>query len=125
MSNQWDNNHDYHSFANVDEIRVTHLDLDLGVDFAEKRLSGLAELTLDFIDENCRHLWLDLRDLVINHVMDDRGRELHFSIDKQDDILGERLNISLEEQCKKCKSAISNITSCTGVTMVNPRANQW
>ncbi len=120
MSNQWDNNHDYHSFANVDEIRVTHLDLDLGVDFAEKRLSGLAELTLDFIDENCRHLWLDLRDLVINHVMDDRGRELHFSIDKQDDILGERLNISLEEQCKSVKVRYQTSPHAQGLQWLTP-----
>lgn len=120
MSNQWDNNHDYHSFANVDEVRVTHLDLDLSVDFDTKKLSGIAELTVDFINSNCLDLYLDLRELNIFNVEDDKGRQLKFIIDKQDDILGERLNISLVEQCKSVKVQYQTTTGAQGLQWLSP-----
>ncbi|WP_076412634.1 M1 family metallopeptidase [Shewanella sp. UCD-KL12] len=120
MSNQWDNNHDYHSFANVDEIRVTHLDLDLSVDFESKKLSGIAELALDFINSNCLDLYLDLRELNIFNVEDDKGRQLKFNIDKRDDILGERLNISLVEQCKSVKVQYQTTTGAQGLQWLSP-----
>ena len=51
MLKQWDNNHDYHSFANSDQVKVTHLSLLLDVDFAAKQLVGQVELQLEFIDK--------------------------------------------------------------------------
>ncbi|MBI2429785.1 MAG: hypothetical protein HYV29_13520 [Ignavibacteriales bacterium] len=38
---------DPHSFANTDEIVVTHLDLDLSVNFDSKTLSGKATLDVE------------------------------------------------------------------------------
>ena len=35
---------DYHSFANVDQFRVTHIDLDLRVDLEDKVISGVVDL---------------------------------------------------------------------------------
>lgn len=120
MSNQWDNNRDYHSFANVDEIRVKHLALDLDVDFAAKQLTGVAELTLDYIDTSCRHLWLDLRDLTILKVQDDKGDALTFSIDKHDPILGERLNISLLSQTASVNLYYQTSPNAQGLQWLTP-----
>ncbi|MBE7215075.1 M1 family metallopeptidase [Shewanella benthica] len=120
MSNQWDNNRDYHSFANVDEIRVKHLALDLDVDFAAKQLTGVAELTLDYIDTSCRHLWLDLRDLTILEVRDDKGDALTFSIDKHDPILGERLNISLLSQTASVNLHYQTSPNAQGLQWLTP-----
>ena len=37
---------DPHSYADLEQGRVTHVDLDLDVDFATRRLTGTARLTL-------------------------------------------------------------------------------
>ena len=37
---------DYHSFADTSAFRVKHLDLDLQTSFEDKRLSGVADLTV-------------------------------------------------------------------------------
>ena len=38
---------DPHSYANPEESRVRHLDLDLTVDFTQKKLKGSVTLALD------------------------------------------------------------------------------
>lgn len=101
MLNGWDNNHDHHSFSNVERVRVTHLELALNVNFQTKQLSGVASLALDYLDKSCRELWLDLRELTIIGVEDEEGSELTFVIDKEDPILGQRLNISFTSKLNK------------------------
>lgn len=95
MLKQWDNNHDYHSFANSDQVKVTHLSLLLDVDFAAKQLVGQVELQLEFIDKKTTELWLDSRDLLIEAVYGNGEQQLEYSIDKHDVTLGQRLNIQL------------------------------
>lgn len=58
---------DPHSFANISEVVVTHLDLDLDVDFASKRLTGKASLRINN-KTGARRLYLDTRDLTIHRV---------------------------------------------------------
>ena len=55
---------DYHSFANPDEARVEHVDLDLAVDFKRHTLAGTAMLKVALTD-GARELVLDTRDLTI------------------------------------------------------------
>ncbi|MDR8522996.1 M1 family metallopeptidase [Shewanella fidelis] len=95
MLKLWDNNHDYHSFANSDQVKVTHLSLLLDVDFAAKQLVGQVELQLEFIDKKTTELWLDSRDLLIEVVYGNGEQQLEYSIDKHDVTLGQRLNIQL------------------------------
>ncbi|ABV88282.1 M1 family metallopeptidase [Shewanella pealeana] len=95
MLKQWDNNHDYHSFANTEQVRVKHLSLSLDVDFDTKQLAGQVELQLDYIDKQTTALWLDTRDLTIEAIYSNSQQALQFSLDQQDDTLGQRLNIEL------------------------------
>ena len=44
---QNDERKDFHSFSNPEQIRITHVDLDLDVKFDQKILSGSALLTLE------------------------------------------------------------------------------
>lgn len=117
MLNRWDNNHDYHSFSNVEKVKVTHLLLALDVNFQTKQLSGVATLELERLDKDCRELWLDLRALTIVQVEDDAGSELAYIIDKQNPILGQRLNISLSSQTNK--------VTIHYVTSPNAEGLQW
>ncbi|MFV7783376.1 M1 family metallopeptidase [Shewanella marisflavi] len=97
VAEQWDNQQDHHSFANVDDLRVTHLSLALSVDFAAQQLSGSARLTLDYRDGDCRSLYLDTRELTIKSVHDEAGNALAFQLDQQDSVRGQRLVITLVE----------------------------
>ncbi|SQH75832.1 Peptidase, M1 family protein (fragment) [Shewanella benthica] len=80
----------------------------------------MAELTLDYIDTSCRHLWLDLRDFTILEVRDDNGDALTFSIDKHDPILGERLNISLLSQTASVNLYYQTSPNAQGLQWLTP-----
>src|SRR5690606_15132282 len=56
---------DVHSFANADEVRVTHVALDLDVKFEQKVLEGSATLDLERIDADADTVVLDTRALDI------------------------------------------------------------
>lgn len=61
----WDLTRDYHSFANTEQVQVTHVSLDVMVDFDAQRLFAKATLSLDFLECDVTELWLDSRDLTI------------------------------------------------------------
>jgi aminopeptidase N len=54
---------DQHSFSDPSRVRVRHLRLDLDVSFAQKTLTGTAELLLDRIDPAAGEVRLDTRAL--------------------------------------------------------------
>ena len=59
---------DDQSYANVDQFRVTHVDLNLDVDFDARVLRGSATLTVHRIDPDALHLVLDVRGLNVTDV---------------------------------------------------------
>src|SRR3546814_6036268 len=56
---------DPNSYAQPDQVRVTHLDLDLTIDFPQRQLDGQATLKLDWKNPDAQSLVLDTRDLKI------------------------------------------------------------
>jgi leukotriene-A4 hydrolase len=91
--------HDYHSYAEPSAFRVKHLDLDLQASFEEKRLSGVADLTITRVDPKARRLMLDTRDLTIRQIWWMSGATdlapLRFTIGARDPMLGAPLSIEL------------------------------
>ena len=53
---------DTHSYANVDEVRVTHLELDVTVLFDEKQLRAAAMLSLSVL-ERMRIRWFSIHEI--------------------------------------------------------------
>ena len=90
---------DHHSLANVGQFRVRHLDLDLGVDFATRRLTGTVDLRIDRLDEAARMLVLDTRDLIVRDVWllsrPGESRRLSFRLGELQGPLGQPLEIEL------------------------------
>ncbi len=87
------------SYANIEEVRVRHITLDVKVDFASKRLRGNVVLELERIASNVRELLLDTADLNIARV-EIGARNLtwragRFALSKPDPVLGTRLWIDL------------------------------
>jgi len=99
---------DYHSFANIEQFRVTHLQLDLKVDFTNQVLFGAVTLDIKRLDPRATELVLDTRELDVRDVeekaIDVLGATAKsqttwisrpFHLDKTDPILGSPLVIEL------------------------------
>jgi len=109
-------NKDWHTYANADSVIVTHLNLDISVDFKQKKISGSAQWQLD----NKAHagsVVLDTKDLVIDSVLLDDGSKAAFTLGKDDAILGSPLRIPLHPQTKSVVVYYS--------TGAHPMALQW
>ena len=89
---------DPHSYAGLSSARVTHLALDLAVDFEHKTLAGSATWQLSN-PEAAREVVLDTRDLGIEAVelLDaaGRARPVTFSLSDPDAVLGQALRVPL------------------------------
>ncbi len=84
---------DIHSFAKPDEALVTHLDLSLKVNFENKTLEGNAKWQL--VAKPNTSLFLDTRQLNIQKVTDEQGKELVFTLHEEIPHMGSALEISL------------------------------
>ncbi|QYJ77854.1 M1 family metallopeptidase [Shewanella acanthi] len=120
-STQWDLNRDYHSFANSDQIQVTHLSLDLSVDFDTQLVAGSATLSLTYLDEKVTELWLDSRELKIQSVVTESNQALAFSFTETSDILGQKLCIQLPaSHCTHITIQYQTSPSAQGLQWLTP-----
>ncbi|MCA0909721.1 M1 family metallopeptidase [Qipengyuania gaetbuli] len=70
---------DSSTYARPQEARVTHVELDLDLDFAAQRVGGVAELRL-LVAPGEERLVLDSYGLEIEKITDSRGAELPYSV---------------------------------------------
>ncbi len=91
---------DPHSFANPDEVVTKHVDLDLRVDFGEKRLIGKVRLTVEN-KTGTKELVLDTRDLDIQKVtLGEQETETTFELGEAVEYLGQPLRIAITPDTK-------------------------
>jgi len=110
---------DYHSFSNPDEIKVTHIDLDLQADFNQKSLIGSATLNFDRVNPQATTLILDTRDLTITSVNID-GNPIAFKLMAKDENLGAPLHIDVGTQATKVSIFYQTAASASGVQWLTP-----
>lgn len=110
---------DYHSFANPEQIKVTHLDLDITADFESRVLSGEAVLHVQRLDEAATSLVLDSRDLEILSVTSN-GQELQYSLGEKDSALGTAITIVLPEGTDTVTLGYRTSPSASGVQWLTP-----
>ncbi len=82
-------------------VRQTHISLDLAVSFEKKQFSGTVELTLE-ARRSCTVFTLDTRDLSIASVTRG-GRLLAFRVKKEEAPFGRALEVHLDKTIKKGK----------------------
>ena len=90
---------DIHSYAKPLEARVTHLDLDLMVDFDSKRIGGTATLDVQ-AKPGAREIILDDKGLEIESVTDEAGQPLPYTVGAVDENLGAPLAIQMGDKRK-------------------------
>jgi leukotriene-A4 hydrolase len=114
---------DVHSYANPDEVRVRHADLDLEVLFAERVLRGSATLGIERRLPGASALRLDTRNLDVT------GVETHgakgwtpaaFSMGPADPILGAPLTIALLPDADRVRVAYASRPGASGLQWLAP-----
>jgi leukotriene-A4 hydrolase len=124
---------DYHSFANIDQFRVTQVQMDLHVDLDDKVISGVVALEMKRLDPRAIQLVLDTKGLTINSVRQksndvlgatDKNQMIWvtrpFHLEKADPILGSALVIELPPSRKPTEAIRIDYETLPGAS-----ALQW
>ncbi|MCI0339023.1 MAG: M1 family metallopeptidase [Acidobacteria bacterium] len=115
---------DVHSYANPEQVRVRHVDLDLEVLFDRKVLKGTSTLTLDRPPTGNHPLKLDTRDLKINKAESSNDgtnfTPTQFKLGEADKILGAPLVIQLPAQATKVRVEYETSPKASGVQWLEP-----
>ncbi len=109
---------DPHSFADPSQGRTTHLDLDLEVDFQEKRLKGTAVLHLEGAPGGI--LVLDSRDLQVEWIRDGEEADLAWSAGEKDPVLGSPLRVEIPGGTKVVKIRYATSPGATALQWLEP-----
>ena len=110
---------DYHSLSNPQQVIVSHISLDLSVDFDTKRIAGTAKLTYAKKDSSATTLILDTKDLKIKSVSSG-GNDLAYSLEDSDSHLGSALKITLPDEGKSVVVTYATSPSASGVQWLTP-----
>jgi aminopeptidase N len=115
---------DPYSYAQPDEVRVSHLDLKLKIDFPQRKLDGQATLTLDWKDPKAPTLVLDTRDLTIASVesVDDGGKTapLKYALAPRDKQLGSKLTIQAPQHPHAVRIVYRTSPEASGLQWLPP-----
>jgi aminopeptidase N len=115
---------DPYSYAQPDEVRVSHLDLKLKIDFAQRQLDGQATLTLDWKDPKAAALVLDTRDLTISDVeaIDGAGKSapLKYALAPRDQQLGSKLTIQAPQHPRAIRILYTTSPGASGLQWLPP-----
>jgi aminopeptidase N len=114
---------DLHSFARPREARITHLSLDLDVDFERRVLFGTATLDLD-VAEGAGRVVLDTRRLTIERVTDGAGHPLAHSIAAEDPVLGSALTVALPTGTRRLAIHYSTAPDAEGLQWLGPEQTE-
>lgn len=117
---------DKFTYANYTEVRVTHLALDLDVDFDAKVLRGTAALDFERIDPDVADLILDTKGLRIDSVQSFAGDTplddgvTPFSLGEADAVLGTKLTIPLVPTATRVAITYETSPDAEGLQWLSP-----
>jgi len=111
------------TYANYNDIRVKHLDLDLDVLFDEKVLDGVAVLDLDYVNTGATALVLDANDLEIKSVearSNGTWTEATYALGADDPVMGSALEIELPDRAKQVRITYRTSPEAEGLQWLSP-----
>ena len=115
---------DPNSYAQPDQVVVTHLDLDLKIDFPHKQLDGVATLKLDWKNPQAPALVLDTRDLKIASIAavdaDGKPRALKYALAPADKELGSKLTIETPKHPAQVRITYVTSPGASGLQWLPP-----
>lgn len=115
---------DPHSYAQPDQVVVTHLDLDLKLDFPHRQLDGTATLKLDWKNPQAKSLVLDTRDLKIAKIealtADGKPTALKYALAPRDKQLGSKLTIATPQHPAQVRIVYATSPDASGLQWLTP-----
>lgn len=114
---------DAFTYANYEEVAVTHLDLDLEVRFDTKTLGGTAILSFERRTPNARSLDLDTNDLKVLSVeagADGQFESARYDLSADHPVLGSRLSIELPQGARQVRIAYETSPGAEGLQWLDP-----
>lgn len=114
---------DVHSFANADEVRVTHVALDLDVNFEKKMLEGTATLDLKRLNASADEVVLDSRDLGFEKVevlVNGKWQPADWNLGEPVKALGQPVTIQLPAGADKVRLAYHTSPEASGLQWLTP-----
>ncbi|AUD78989.1 aminopeptidase [Kangiella profundi] len=114
---------DDHTYGNLHEVDLKHLDLDLTVDFEEKSLKGFVDLSFERLKDNVSELILDTRDIDVSKVelnKNDQWIAGDFELAEKDEVMGSKLTIKLEEGVNKVRVHYATQPQASGLQWLTP-----
>ena len=116
--------HDKFTYSNYDQVRITHLDLDLDVKFDQHVLEGTATLGFKRIGTKTDELILDTRGLTIKAVSlqnaDGQWTPAANALGPVDKIMGAKLTIQIGDTATKARIAYRTSPEAEGLQWLPP-----
>lgn len=114
---------DKFTYANYNDVRVTHVELDLDVNFNDKVIDGVAILDLDYLNPDAATLVLDADDLTIESVeagTQGDWQEADYTLGPDDPVKGSRLEIALSERAGQVRIVYQTSPGAGGLQWLSP-----
>lgn len=111
---------DMHSHSNVNEVKTTHLHLNLDVNFEEKTLKGYAEHKIENLS-SAKKMIFDTKQLIIDKVVLNDTEEANYIKLPGDEMLGEALEVDINEDTKKVTIYYTTEPSSEALQWLNPQ----
>lgn len=124
MSKRITKKDDKFTYANYDEIQITHVDLNLDVNFDVKTLDGVATIDFVRINDSVENIVLDTKNLTIGGV--ERLAEgkvesaVDYTLDSADSVLGTALTIPLTAETDQIRIAYRTSPEAEGLQWLSP-----
>ena len=112
---------DNHTYAKPDEAVISHLDLDVDVDFNTKKIAGVARYNIDN-KKDVEEIYLDAKNLNIEKVtLGTDETPTQFSLGENDKLLGQPLAIKIKPNTDKINIYYSTNPDAAAVQWLNPQ----
>jgi aminopeptidase N len=115
---------DPHSWAQPQDVVITHIDLALKVDFTHQQLAGAATLTLDWKNPEVRELVLDTENLKIASIeaVDGKGHahRLDYKLAEPVPAMGSKLTIEAPKHPQAVRITYATSPGASGLQWLDP-----
>jgi len=109
---------DHHTLSNYNQVRTTHLHLDLKVDFDQKILKGSVTHDIQNLKE-ADEMVFDIKSIAVSKVEVDDD-EVKFVVAKKNDLLGDALSIPIDENSERITIYYETEKGAEALMWLNP-----